>query len=58
MLGWGFTSNGQLGLGIYCLIIGFCADSFEIGQGMANSRILTPKVLKFNKIRIADVNIY
>jgi alpha-tubulin suppressor-like RCC1 family protein len=36
---WGFGSNGQLGLG-------FCEDSFEPGQGLINSRIFEPELIK------------
>ena len=47
---WGFGSNGQLGLG-------FCEDSFEIGTGLSNSRIFTPKKIDTfeNKILINDI---
>lgn len=40
VFGWGFNSSGQLGLGT-------CADSFEPGTGVMNSRIFTPKKLEF-----------
>jgi len=46
--GWGFTSNGQLGMGI-------CEDSFEPGQGMAQCRVLEPKQIDMNSTRIIDV---
>ena len=47
---WGFGSNGQLGLG-------FCEDSFELGTGLSNSRIFTPKKIEsFEKdVSIKDV---
>jgi len=34
---------------------GFCADSFEIGQGIANSRILLPKLINDISYKIQDV---
>jgi alpha-tubulin suppressor-like RCC1 family protein len=47
---WGFGSNGQLGLG-------FCEDSFELGTGLSNSRIFTPKKIESfqKKILINDI---
>ena len=45
--GWGFNSNGQLGLG-------FCADSFEMGMGMFNSRVFTPRKVPI-KEKIIDI---
>ena len=39
---WGFGINGQLGLG-------FCEDSFEPGQGLIQSRIFEPQLIKIFK---------
>jgi len=36
LYGWGFSSSGQLGLG-------FCADSFEPGSGVLNSKVSLPR---------------
>ena len=41
---WGFGSNGQLGLG-------FCEDSFELGQGLIKSRKLVPEKVNINCIK-------
>jgi alpha-tubulin suppressor-like RCC1 family protein len=46
--GWGFTSNGQLGIGI-------CEDSFEPGQGMARCRILEPRLIETYSSRIINI---
>ena len=47
---WGFGSNGQLGLG-------FCEDSFELGEGLSKSRVFTPQKIKTfeNKTLINDI---
>ena len=47
---WGFGSNGQLGLG-------FCEDSFELGQGLSKSRVFTPRKIETfeNKALIDDI---
>lgn len=46
--GWGFTSNGQLGIGI-------CEDSFEPGQGMSRCRVLEPRLIEMDNTRIIDI---
>jgi hypothetical protein len=46
--GWGFTSNGQLGIGI-------CEDSFEPGQGMMRCRINLPQVIEVEGNKVIDV---
>lgn len=43
VFGWGFNSNGQLGLG-------FCADSFEMGMGMFNSRVFNPRRIPIENV--------
>ena len=46
---WGFGSNGQLGLG-------FCEDSFEPGEGLKNSIIYKPQIIKsLYKEKICDI---
>ena len=40
----------------YIVIKGFCADSFEIGQGIVNSRILQPRLINDINFNIIDVN--
>jgi alpha-tubulin suppressor-like RCC1 family protein len=48
VFGWGFTSNGQLGLG-------FCEDSFEPGQGMQRCRIPEPVIIPNGGNTIIDI---
>ena len=49
---WGFGSNGQLGLG-------FCEDSFEPGQGLIQSRIFEPQLIKtFKEYNLNNTHSY